>query len=338
MAGLMQIHETKTTKKVILVQEIKALVKDEFDAVDSLILEQLQSDIPLIQQICEHIISSGGKRLRPMIVLLIAKYFNYKGYQHISLATVIEFIHTATLLHDDVVDNSSLRRGRQTANTIWGNASSVLVGDFLYSRTFQILTSLKNLEIMALLAKTTNAIAEGEVMQLLNRHNPDTDEAHYKKIISNKTAKLFEVAAEVGAVLCQRPQSEQNAISKYGYHLGMAFQLIDDALDYVGDAQNLGKNIGDDLAEGKPTLPLIYAMKNSDAATQKLIRQTIISGGLEHLEAIKEAIHQTNALDYTFQIAQQEATLAKQALNQLPRSRLHAALDDLIEFAIQRNC
>jgi octaprenyl-diphosphate synthase len=335
----MQIQEPiQNNHKIIRVQDLKALVKEEFRAMDTLILNQLESDIPLIQQICEHIISSGGKRLRPLIVLLIAKSFNYQGNEHVALATVIEFIHTATLLHDDVVDNSSLRRGRKTANTIWGNASSVLVGDFLYSRTFQILTALQNLKVMDLLARTTNAIAEGEVLQLLNRNNPNTDEQHYMKVIANKTAKLFEAAAEVGAVLCHRPLFEQQAIGKYGYHLGMAFQLVDDALDFIGDCENSGKNIGDDLAEGKPTLPLIYAMKNSSPKAQQLIRNTIIRGGLDSLEEIQFAIKETNALEYTFNIAQEEAKRAKAAICDLPYSSYHTALHDLVDFAIQRNC
>jgi octaprenyl-diphosphate synthase len=319
------------------IDEIKTLVNNEFQAVDLLILSHLHSEVPLIQQISEHIVKSGGKRLRPLVVLLVAKAFGYHGEDHISLAAVIEFIHTATLLHDDVVDNSSLRRGQKTANTIWGNAASVLVGDFLYSRTFQILTQLKNVNVMELLAATTNAIAEGEVLQLVNRNNPDTSESHYMKIIRNKTAKLFEAAAEIAAVLCHRSFLEQKTMANYGLHLGTAFQLIDDVLDYSGDADELGKNMGDDLAEGKPTLPLIHAMQHASQEKSQIIRQAIQNGGLDNLDVIMNTIREHRSLEYTFNMAKEQSSMAQAVLAHVPDSPYRDALNALADFAVIRS-
>lgn len=323
-------------EKVLSIESIKELISAEFQAVNSLIKQHLRSHVPLIEEISDHIIQSGGKRLRPMIVLLVAKAFDYKGSDHIALAAVVEFIHTATLLHDDVVDNSSLRRGQQTANTIWGNATSVLVGDFLYSRTFEILTHLSNMPLMDLLAKTTNAIAEGEVLQLSRRNDPQADEAHYMQVIASKTARLFQAAAEVAALICKRSTEEQDALAAFGHHLGMAFQLIDDALDFTGDSEALGKNVGDDLAEGKPTLPLIHALQFSQNEHKQLIKDAILHGCTDNLDAILQAIQETKSLDYTIRKAQDEASLALAALKVLPDSIYKSALSQIVDFSVRR--
>ncbi|MBA2654570.1 MAG: polyprenyl synthetase family protein [Gammaproteobacteria bacterium] len=329
-------QSTEIGQPCLSIEEIKALVKNEFNAVDNLISHHLYSNIPLIESISQHIIMSGGKRLRPLIVLLVAKAFNYEGEDHIALAAVVEFIHTATLLHDDVVDNSTLRRGQQTANTIWGNSASILVGDFLYSRTFQILTRLKNISVMDTLAQTTNAIAEGEVAQLIRRNDPDTDESHYMSVICNKTARLFQAAAEVAAMICHRSPLDQAQMARYGNHLGMAFQLVDDALDYMGESEALGKNIGDDLAEGKPTLPLIHAMANTSSAKSNIIKESIRVGGLTNLAVIMEAIHEAQSLDYTFAKAEQQTALALDCLSILPDSPYRNGLEAIAKFALQR--
>jgi octaprenyl-diphosphate synthase len=260
-----------------------------------------------------------------------------KGNQHASLAAIIEFIHTATLLHDDVVDTSDLRRGRATANAKFGNAPSVLVGDFLYSRAFQMLVAIGNMDIMRIIADTTNIISEGEVQQLINAGNPDTTEAAYNEVIRKKTAQLFDAAAETGAVLAGATSKQQNAMGRYGHHLGMAFQLVDDALDYNGNTEDLGKNVGDDLAEGKPTLPLIYAMKHGTTAQTELIRTAIKDGGIEQMDVILEAIHATGALDYTMNCAKKHSAQAKDCLISLPTSKEQQAMLELADFAIQRN-
>ncbi len=332
---VLNLNETQASNTI---EQIKLLVAEEFQAVDSLILSHLYSNIPLIEEISHYILDAGGKRLRPLIVLLAAKALGYSGQDHIALAAVVEFIHTATLLHDDVVDNSSMRRGQQTANTLWGNASSILVGDFLYSRTFQILTHLKNFEIMDVLAKTTNAIAEGEVLQLVKRNDPNTDEQHYMSVICNKTARLFQAAAEVAAMICNRPQSEQTCLANYGLHLGMAFQLVDDALDYVGTSEELGKNIGDDLAEGKPTLPLIHAMANASASKAAIIKESIRTGGLTNLQTIMEAIEEADSLTYTLKKAEQEITHAIENLAFLGHSQYRQGLEEVGIFALKRRC
>lgn len=333
----MLVESTENQQEITSIDGIKQLVAEEFKAVDELIKDHLYSQVPLIEEISRHIIQSGGKRLRPLIVLLISKAFSYQGNDHIALAAVVEFIHTATLLHDDVVDNSSLRRGQQTANTIWGNASSVLVGDFLYSRTFEILTTLKNLSVMDLLAKTTNAIAEGEVLQLIKRNDPEADEAHYMQVINNKTARLFQAAAEVATLIAKRPDSDFEAMSKYGLHLGLAFQLVDDALDFMGNSDQLGKNIGDDLAEGKPTLPLIHALRNSASQNKEAIKQAIIHGEVQDLDTILCAIKEADSLNYTLLKAKEQTTLALNCLNALPPSVYREALKVLAQFALQRN-
>ncbi len=313
---------------------IHALISSERQAVDREINNRLQSQIVLINQVGAHIINSGGKRLRPTLVLLSSKACAYNGAAHIQLATIIEFIHTATLLHDDVVDASQMRRGHSTANTIWGNEASVLVGDFLYSRAFEMMVEVGNLRIMEILAKTTNTIAQGE--QLLNCHDPEITEAHYITVVRNKTAQLFEAAAELGAIIANQTAFE-SALATYGRHLGTAFQFIDDVLDYEADAHTLGKNIGDDLAEGKPTLPLIYALRKGSAEQRQLLRQAIQNGGLEHIDAVIAAIESTGSIAYTAARAENEALLAKQALAAIPDSPYKQALVDLAHFSVHRD-
>ncbi|MBP7622621.1 MAG: polyprenyl synthetase family protein, partial [Xanthomonadales bacterium] len=258
--------------------------------VDRLIRRRLGSDVMLVNQVAEHIVSGGGKRLRPMLVLLAAEAAGYRGTQHFQAAAVIEFIHTATLLHDDVVDESDLRRGRRTANAVFGNAASVLVGDYLYSRAFQLMVELERMRIMQVMADTTNQIAEGEVLQLMHIGNPDTDEAAYLRVIERKTAVLFAAACRVGAILADAPKVVEDALADYGMALGMAFQIADDVLDYVSDADTMGKNVGDDLAEGKPTLPLIHALQHADAESAQTIRRVIETGGLDSLDRVIGAI------------------------------------------------
>ncbi|HLA75623.1 MAG TPA: octaprenyl diphosphate synthase [Gammaproteobacteria bacterium] len=318
-------------------QAIQSLVSDDMRAVDSLIQQRLRSEVVLINQLGQYIVRSGGKRLRPMLVLLSARALGYSGSQHITLAAIIEFIHTATLLHDDVVDASVLRRGQETANTIWGNEASVLVGDFLYSRAFEMMVEVGRMRVMEILAHATNTIAEGEVLQLLNCHNADATEENYLQVIRYKTAKLFEAAARLGAVITEQPEAVEEALSCYGIHLGTAFQLIDDALDYSAKAEELGKNIGDDLAEGKPTLPLIHAMRTGSAEQAALVRQAIEDGGLENIGAVSAAIESTGAIAYTARSASVEAGKALQALAQLPASPYRDALQALAEFSVSRS-
>ena len=319
------------------IDQINQLIADDLEQLNACIQTRLQSEVVLINQIGTHIINSGGKRLRPIIHLLSARALAYSGSQHIDLAAIIEFIHTATLLHDDVVDNSDLRRGQDTANALWGNAASVLVGDFLYSRAFEMMVEIDRMQIMAILSRATNTIAEGEVLQLLNCHDPDTTEERYLEVIHNKTAKLFESASELAAVICDRPEAEQQAMAKYGMHLGCAFQLIDDVLDYTSSAEDMGKNLGDDLAEGKPTLPLIYAMRNGSAEQKNMIRKAIEEGGLEHISEIHSAIHATGAIDYTAKCAENESQLAIQAVQKLADSPYKEALVFLAHFAVNRS-
>jgi octaprenyl-diphosphate synthase len=301
-----------------------------------MIQQQLHSDVILINQLGHYIVNSGGKRLRPVVVLLSARAFGYMGSSHIDIAAIIEFIHTATLLHDDVVDSSQLRRGQKTANNIWGSEASVLVGDFLYSRAFEMMVDVNSMRVMEILAHTTNTIAEGEVMQLLNCHDPDTTEERYLNVIRSKTAKLFEAATQLGAVLCCRPAAEEEAMAAYGMHLGTAFQLTDDVLDYSASSEDLGKNIGDDLAEGKPTLPLIYAMRNGIASQAKIIRNAIEDGGRENLADVIEAIESTGAIAYTARAARCEADKAIQAIRSIPASPYQEALLNLAKFAVYR--
>jgi octaprenyl-diphosphate synthase len=291
----------------------------------------------LVEKIGHYIVESGGKRLRPLLVLLAANACQYKGDRHISLAAVIEFIHTATLLHDDVVDNSELRRGKDTANAKWGNAPSVLVGDFLYSRAFQIMVDIGSLPIMGVISNATTVIAEGEVLQLLNSRNPDTTEEAYMQVILGKTAMLFEAATEVGALLADASDKERVAMRDYGRHIGIAFQLIDDVMDYKSTAEEMGKNVGDDLAEGKPTLPLIQAMKVASEPDKKLIRKAIREGGLEDLEPIMNIVSRSGAITYTEEMAQQQADLAIKALEPLSDTSFKQTLIKLANIAANRS-
>lgn len=315
---------------------IRALVAEDMQAVDQHIRDSLFSEVVLINQVANYIIGGGGKRLRPTLVLLSARAYGYDGRHHIDLASIVEFIHTATLLHDDVVDASTLRRGKDTAHVIWGNEASVLVGDFLYSRAFQMMVSVGSMRAMQIFAETTNIIAEGEVLQLLNVNEPDTTEAQYLAVIRSKTAKLFEAAARLGPVLAGLPESGEQPMARYGAHLGTAYQLIDDMLDYSGDTTQIGKNIGDDLAEGKPTLPLIHAMREGSPAQVKVVREAIQHGGLENIEAVVEAVESTGAIAYTAAAARAEAMRALDALGGIPDSVFTEALRGLAEFAVQR--
>jgi octaprenyl-diphosphate synthase len=316
---------------------IVALVEEDLHAVNRTISERLSSDIALINQMGAYIVGGGGKRLRPLTVLLSARACEHKGDAHISLAAIVEFIHTATLLHDDVVDASDMRRGKATANEVWGNEASVLVGDFLYSRSFEMMVELGSMRVMEVMARTTNRIAEGEVMQLINCHSPDTTEQQYLETIRRKTAKLFESSAQLGAVISGQSSAVEQALADYGRHLGTAFQLIDDMLDFSADAEELGKCIGDDLAEGKPTLPLINALHRGSDAQKILLTEAISSGGLEHIDDVLEAIESTGSLAYTSRLAGEEAELAQQALAIMPESSHKEALRDLAVFAVERN-
>ncbi|WP_321277593.1 octaprenyl diphosphate synthase [Thiomicrorhabdus indica] len=316
-------------------KEIRALIADDIDAVDQLILNRLSSDVVLINQIGHYIINSGGKRLRPLLVLLSARACGYQGTDHLTMAAVIEFIHTSTLLHDDVVDESDTRRGNQTANEVWGNAASVLVGDFLYSRSFEMMVEPGIMRIMQVMSEATNVIAEGEVLQLLNIHDADTTEERYMEVIHRKTAKLFEAATQMGPILTGRTDLEE-AFVLYGRHLGAAFQLIDDALDYLADEEELGKNVGDDLAEGKPTLPLIYVLQNGNDNEKQIIREAIEKDGAERLEEVTAIIKNSGAIAYTQKLAQSEAEKAKSALASLEASELKEALKSLADLAVYR--
>jgi octaprenyl-diphosphate synthase len=309
----------------------------DMDAVNATIRRQLHSDVPLVKQIAEYIISAGGKRIRPMLTLLMANTYDYHGPHHYELATVIEFIHTATLLHDDVVDESSLRRGRQTANALFGNAASVLVGDFVYSRAFQIMVSVGNMRVMQILADATNVIAEGEVLQLLNMHDPNVTEERYLQVIRSKTAKLFEAAAQLGALIAGAPDSAVEAAAEYGRSLGTAFQLIDDVLDYSGKASDIGKNVGDDLREGKPTLPLIYLMQHGTLEQRQLVRACIENGDEQHFNEILSAITGSGALDYTKEEAVKAARCAENSIASMPINRFKDSLIELCAFAVDRN-
>ncbi len=307
------------------------------NAVNAVIRHQLHSDVPLVNQIAEYIISAGGKRIRPLLLLLIANAHGYRGLHHHELAAVVEFIHTATLLHDDVVDESSLRRGRQTANALFGNAASVLVGDFVYSRAFQIMVRIGEMRVMQILADATNVIAEGEVMQLLNMHDPDVTEERYLQVIRSKTAKLFEAAAQLGALIAGADENAIEAAAEYGRSLGTAFQLIDDVLDYSGNAADIGKNVGDDLREGKPTLPLIYLMQHGNPEQRQLVRDCIEQGDVQHFDAILAAITTSGALDYTKREAEKAAQRAAEAISSAPASIFKDSLLQLCAFAVDRN-
>lgn len=307
------------------------------EAVNAVIRRQLHSDVPLVNQIAEYIISAGGKRIRPVLVLLVANAYGYRGTHHHELAAVVEFIHTATLLHDDVVDESELRRGRQTANALFGNAASVLVGDFVYSRAFQMMVSIDDMRVMQILADATNVIAEGEVLQLLNMHDPGVTEARYLQVIRSKTAKLFEAAAQLGALIAGATDLEVGAAAEYGRSLGTAFQLVDDVLDYSGNAAEIGKNVGDDLREGKPTLPLIYLMQNGTPGQRDLVRACIEHGDEQHFDEILAAVQSSGALVYTTGEAEKAAQLASASISSLPDSQFKDSLLQLSAFAVSRN-
>jgi octaprenyl-diphosphate synthase len=316
-------------------EEIRALVKEDLASVNDVIRARLKSAVPLVDQIAEHIISGGGKRLRPMLVVLAGRACGHKGSAHIEAAAFIEFIHTATLLHDDVVDGSSLRRGRTTANEVFGNQASVLVGDFVYSRAFQMMAALQSQPVVEIMADATNVIAEGEVLQLMNAHDADTTEQRYLEVIYRKTAKLFEAGAEVASVLSGSPVAIRKALATYGRHLGTAYQLVDDVLDYRSNPTERGKNLGDDLAEGKPTLPLIHALKHGNEEQRAAIRLAIEKGGLAQLEPIVAAIEATGGLEYTAQLARSEAERALAALEELPGSVYKEGLVALARFSVE---
>lgn len=319
------------------IESIQTLARQEMAQVDDLIRARLSSEVMLINQISEHIIAAGGKRLRPLLAVLAAKAMGYAGKQHTALAAIIEFIHTATLLHDDVVDESDLRRGRKTANALWGNAPSVLVGDFLYSRAFQLMIELDSMPIQRRLANTTNQIAEGEVLQLLHVHNPDTDEAAYLDVIERKTAVLFSAATGLAAHIAGAPDALQEQMNLYGLHLGLAFQIADDVLDYTGDADALGKNLGDDLAEGKATLPVIHAMSHADDVLKQRLRSIIEQGDGSAMPEVLAAIEQFGSLAYSLDLAHHHATAAKKAVFDLPDSEWKQALIALADYSISRN-
>lgn len=332
-AGIAIIHLFPFT---VFLDDLRQLLAADMQAVDRVIRDHLHSEVLLIRQVAEYIIGSGGKRLRPALVLLSANALGYRGTAHHALAAVVEFIHTATLLHDDVVDESALRRGRPTANRLFGNSASVLVGDFVYSRAFQMMVNVDDMRILRLLADTTNVIAEGEVLQLMNCRNAEIDEAGYLQVIRYKTAKLFEAAGQLGAILSDAPPGVESAMATYGGHLGTAFQLIDDVLDYSGDSGVIGKNVGDDLAEGKPTLPLIRAMQHGTEADAALVRHAVSTGGLTELDGVLAAIRRSGALDYARRQAEAEAQAAKAALEPLPHTRFRDSLIQLASFAVTR--
>jgi octaprenyl-diphosphate synthase len=320
----------------VTLEQLYALIGPDMKAVDAVIRNRLHSDVVLIRQVAEYIINSGGKRMRPALVLLAAGSLGYQGTQHHDLAAVIEFIHTATLLHDDVVDESELRRGRDTANALFGNAASVLVGDFLYTRAFQIMVETDNMRVMQVLADATNIISEGEVLQLMNCHDADVDENNYLQVIRYKTAKLFEAAARLGAIVCKAEPTTEDALARYGMHLGTAFQLVDDVLDYSGDEAETGKHLGDDLAEGKPTLPLIYTMQHGTPEQAGCVRQAIETGGRELFAEVRAAIEATGALAYTHAQAVKEAEMAREAISALPSSLYKNSLLELCLLAVER--
>lgn len=316
---------------------IRSLVQVELEATNKLIDESLQSEISLIPKLGHHLIDSGGKRLRPLCVLLGAKAFSYSGQAHIEVAAIIELIHTATLLHDDVVDTSELRRGKSSANALWGNAAPVLVGDFMYTRAFQIMVRVNHMEILRVLANSTNTIAEGEVLQLLNCKNANTSEQELLRVVRAKTGTLFATATQMGAILTMQTPSTIHAMMQYGMHLGIAFQLVDDALDYTTHSATLGKNQGDDLAEGKPTLPLIYALEHGTAEQKECIRNALQDANRDHLPHVLAAIESTQAIAYTYRIANEHVNQALSYLSDVPDSKYRDALVALAQFAVERH-
>lgn len=317
-------------------ESIRALLNDDLQATDRFIISELGSNIPLIKDVIEYLLSCGGKRIRPMVLLLSARALSHQDEKRINLAAVVELIHSATLLHDDVVDNANLRRGNKTAHTLWNSSTSVLVGDFLYSRAFQIVVNLNRPEILAIFASATHYIAEGEILQLVNSKNPDTTEAFYYDIIQRKTGRLFEIASQLGAMLSTNHEASVEALREFGLHLGLAYQLIDDAIDYSQSSEHAGKNVGQDIAEGKVTLPLIHAMRKSKAADLKLIRDAIINGSNKHLETILGMIESSDAIQYTADAAKQHALKAKNFLSQIAPSPYRKALEDLSDFVVAR--
>lgn len=320
------------------INEIQTLIAPDMQKVNEAILAQLNSDVMLINQLGFYIIQSGGKRIRPMIALLAAKALNYQGDESITCAAFIEFIHTATLLHDDVVDESDMRRGNPTANAEFGNAASVLVGDFIYTRAFQLMTQLNSLKILQVMSDATNVIAEGEVQQLMNVNDPDTTESNYMKVIYSKTARLFEVATQSAAIMAKATEAQEKALQEYGRYLGTAFQLVDDVLDYSANAQALGKNVGDDLAEGKPTLPLLHAMQQGNPQQSALIREAIEQGGKrEILNEVLAIMAEHRSLDYAMERARTEAQKAVDAIEILPESEYKQALISLAYLSVERN-
>ncbi|CAH1387778.1 octaprenyl diphosphate synthase [Candidatus Nitrotoga sp. M5] len=317
-------------------ETIKQSLAPDMSIVDRIIRTRLHSDVALVNQMSEYIINNGGKRLRPALVVLSANALGYSGKYHHDLAAVVEFIHTATLLHDDVVDESDLRRGQATASALFGNAASVLVGDFLYSRAFQMMVEVNDMRVMQTLADATNTIAEGEVLQLLSCHDANVDAASYLRVIYCKTAKLFEAAMRLGAILSQVDNATEEAVAKYGVHLGTAFQLVDDILDYSGDEHETGKNLGDDLSEGKPTLPLIYAMQHGDIEQAAVVKQAIEKGNIEGFAEVLQVIKETGALEFTRRQAQKESDAACAALSMLPDTNYKHSLLQLADFAATR--
>jgi len=334
----MDPSSVRTATQPVIVKDISHvfdLCTDEMLSVDRLIRESLDSNVVLIRQISEYIIGSGGKRLRPMLVLIAANACGYRGTGHITAAAIIEFIHTATLLHDDVVDESELRRGKESAHAVWGNAASVLVGDFLYSRSFQMMVTVDSMRVMEVLSNATNTIAEGEVEQLLNLHDPEVSEKSYFSVIEKKTAKLFEAACQLGAVLAGKPELEE-PMAAFGRELGAAFQVADDVLDYTASSDTLGKNSGDDLAEGKPTLPLILSRKKLDSQQQLLIDESIRNGGIDQMGLILELIQSSGALDESMEVARSRSTAAIQAISGLPESAWKDAMTALASYSVSR--
>lgn len=318
------------------IDRIKALVSEDFDAVNHLIIDKIQSQVGLIDDLSKHLIQSGGKRLRPLIVLLSSHACNYHGKDHIRMAAVVEFFHTATLLHDDVVDESTLRRGRETANSIWGSKASILVGDYLFTQSFEVMVEVNNTELLKLISNTSHQICCGEVKQLSNRHNPSLSFEDYFEVIKAKTALLFAAASETGAHLAGKDKQTQERLYAYGLHLGNAFQLIDDALDYCSDAETMGKNVGDDLADGKATLPLLHALEHGNALQKEQIKESLLKGTLDYLPEIKQAIKETGAIEFTHNFARKEIDLAIDALQILPDSAYKEAMVELAYFALNR--
>ncbi len=336
IGGLRRDRARYTAGNVLNLSDLLAPIARDMKHVDAVIRERLNSEIVLIRTIGDYIVSAGGKRMRPALVLMIARALGYQGKHHHLLAAVVEFIHTATLLHDDVVDESGMRRGRQTANAVFGNAASVLVGDYLYSRSFEMMVEVDSMRVMAILSEAVKVIAEGEVLQLLNVHDPDVSQARYLQVVRFKTAKLFEAAARVGAVLADATPEQEAAAGTYGRHIGTAFQLVDDVLDYGGDAEALGKNVGDDLREGKPTLPLIRVMQTGTDKQRVMVRRAIETGDGD-FAAVAQAIQDTDALAHTVSAARHEADLARTALAHYPASEFHESLIEFCAFAIDRD-